>query len=258
MIQLENLTCGYGSKVVLKDVNFQISEGRMTCLLGKNGTGKTTLFKTILGILAPLRGKVFIDGRPLKSYPPKVLSQLISYVPQAHGTPFPFTVFEVVLMGQFSATEGFWHLPGRKHKAVALRVLQQLHIAKLRNRQFSTLSGGEQQLVLIARALAQQPRYIAMDEPTSNLDLGNQLQVMKMASWLRDEGYGVLMNTHNPEQALNYADQVILLRNGKVRKTGNPRQVLNSQMISEIYSADIELVEACTASGLRRRVCVAL
>ncbi|RKD90399.1 ABC transporter ATP-binding protein [Mangrovibacterium diazotrophicum] len=258
MIQLTNLSCGYGQKLVLEDVNLQIEAGKMTCLLGKNGTGKTTLFKTLLGMLPPLKGDIYLEGKPLKSYSPKSLSRLMSYVPQAHGTPFPFTVFEVVLMGQYSATESFWHVPGKKNKIIALKALQQLQIERLRHRQFASLSGGEQQLVLIARALAQQPQYITMDEPTSNLDLGNQLTVMKMASCLRDEGYGVIINTHNPEQALNYADQVVLLRNGKVRKAGNPIQVLNSQMISEIYSTDIELVEARTKDGLVRRVCVAL
>ena len=258
MIELNNLSCGYGQKLVLEDVNLQIEAGKMTCLLGKNGTGKTTLFKTLLGMLPPLKGNIYLEDKPLKSYSPKSLSRLLSYVPQAHGTPFPFTVFEVVLMGQYSATDSFWHVPVKKNKIIALKALQQLQIERLRHRQFSSLSGGEQQLVLIARALAQQPQYITMDEPTSNLDLGNQLTVMKMASWLRDGGYGVIINTHNPEQALNYADQVVLLRNGRVRKAGNPIQVLNSQMISEIYSTDVELIEARTKDGLVRRVCVAL
>lgn len=257
MITLEKLSCGYGRKVVLSEVNLTLEQGQLHCLLGKNGTGKTTLFKTVLGLLPPLKGEVFIEGKALKSYSPKTLSRMISYVPQAHGTPFPFTVFEVVMMGQFSASSGFWSVPGKQQRQIARKAMQQLQIEALANRRFSTLSGGEQQLVLIARALAQQPRYIAMDEPTSNLDLGNQLNVMKMASWLRDEGYGVLMNTHHPEQALNYADQVILLRNGKIRKAGHPVQVLNSEMISEIYHADIELIETVTKDGTTRRVCVA-
>lgn len=258
MIELSDLSCGYGQKRVLNEVNLQIEAGKMTCLLGKNGTGKTTLFKTLLGMLPALKGQIRLEGKPLQSYAPKALSRLMSYVPQAHGTPFPFTVFEVVLMGQYSASDGFWQVPDKKSKLIALKALQQLQIECLRNRLFSSLSGGEQQMVLIARALAQQPRYITMDEPTSNLDLGNQLTVMKMASWLRDQGYGIIMNTHNPEQALNYADQVVLLRNGRVRKAGNPVEVLNSQMISEIYSTDVELVEACTQDGQVRRVCVAL
>ena len=258
MIRLQNLSCGYGCQIILSEVDLQLEQAKLHCLLGKNGTGKTTLFKTILGLLQPLKGEVYIEGLKLKNYSPKTLSRMISYVPQAHGTPFPFTAFEVVQMGQFSATGGFWQVPGKRHRNMTRKAMHQLQIGALANRRFSTLSGGEQQLVLIARAMAQQPRYIAMDEPTSNLDLGNQLNVMKMASWLRDQGYGVIMNTHNPDQALNYADQVVLLRNGKVRKAGNPVQVLNSEMISELYSTDIELVEARTKDGRVRRVCVAL
>jgi len=257
MIELKNISCGYGKKLVLSGVNLTIEKGKITCLLGKNGAGKTTLFKIIMGMLPPIEGAVFLDKKPVGNYSPKELARFVSYVPQAHGTPFPFTVPEVVLMGQYACSNGFFRLPGKQNREVAMACIRMLGIERLKDKYFSMLSGGEKQLVLIARAMAQQPLFIAMDEPTSNLDLGNQVRVMKITEMLKEQGYGIIMNTHSPEQALNYADQVILLKDGKIRETGNPAQIMDSKLISEIYSTCIELVSARTESGMIRKVCIA-
>ena len=174
MIHLQDIQCGYGKKVILSDVNLTIEEGKLTCLLGKNGVGKTTLFKTILGLLTPLSGTVSFNNLPLNRYSQRTLAKVISYVPQAHGTPFPFTVLDVVMMGQHVHTKGFFSIPGKKNRDIAMECIKTLGIKALTNKYFSKLSGGEKQMVLIARAMAQQPQYIAMDEPTSNLDLGTR------------------------------------------------------------------------------------
>ena len=256
MIELKNISCGYGKKQVLSSVNLKIEEGKITCLLGQNGAGKTTLFKTIMGLLSPLNGTVFLNKKPLSHYTQKELARFFSYVPQAHNTPFPFTVSEVVLMGQYACSGGLLRLPRKENRKIATDCIHMLGIEKLKDNYFSTLSGGEKQLVLIARAMAQQPVFIAMDEPTSNLDMGNQVRVIKIAGMLKKQGYGIIMNTHAPEQALNFADHVILLKDGKVRKAGNPSQVLDSNMISEIYNTCIELVAAQTRNGDIRQVCI--
>jgi iron complex transport system ATP-binding protein len=258
MIELKNIVCGYGKKVVLSGVNLTIEPGKLTCLMGQNGAGKTTLFKIILGLLPPMSGEVLFNGKPIKMLTPKEMAMAISYVPQAHGTPFPFTVFDVVLMGQYAYSEGMFKLPLKKNRQIANECICQLGIGHLKENYFSDLSGGEKQLVLIARAMAQQPRFIAMDEPTSNLDLGNQVKVMKIAQLLKDEGYGVIMNTHNPDHALNFADQVVLLKNGKIRESGNPTYVIDSPLITEIYETPIELVTTHTMGGDQRRVCLAV
>jgi iron complex transport system ATP-binding protein len=258
MIELRNIVCGYGRKVVLSEVNLMIETGKLTCLMGQNGAGKTTLFKTLLGLLPPLEGAVFIDRKPISALSHKDMAMSISYVPQAHGTPFLFTVFEVVLMGQYAYAEGMFKLPSKKNRQVASESIGLLGIDHLKANYFSDLSGGEKQLVLIARALAQQPRFIAMDEPTSNLDLGNQVKVMKIAQLLKDEGYGVIMNTHNPDHALNFSDHVVLLKNGKIRESGNPKEVIDSTLITEIYGTPIELVTTHTMGGDQRRVCLAV
>lgn len=129
-------------------------------------------------------------------------------------------------------------------------------LEELSHQTFSKLSGGQKQMVLIARALAQQPKYIAMDEPTSNLDMGNSIKVMNMAKRLRDKGYGIIMNTHSPEQAINYANHVILLKDGRIAATGKPEEIIDSQIISDIYNANIELVEAKSSHGHTCKVCI--
>jgi len=207
--------------------------------------------------LLPISGKVFIENTELKNYVPGQLAKLISYVPQAHGTPFPFTVFDVVLMGQFTYSKGLFKLPDKKSRETALHCMDMLDISYLKDKYFSNLSGGEKQMVLIARGMAQQPLYIAMDEPTSNLDLSNQVKVLKIVQFLKKQGYGVIMNTHCPEQALNFADQVILLQNNEIKATGCPNEVLDSMTISELYGTQIELFSACTSNGIKRKVCLA-
>ncbi len=258
MIKLENLSCGYGNKIVLSDINMMIKEGELTCILGKNGTGKTTLFKTILGLLPSMNGKIFYQNNQIKNITNKKIASYISYVPQAHGTPFPYSVLEVVLMGQYIHTNGFIGKPNKRNKEIAINCITTLGIENLIHKDFSKISGGEKQMVLIARAMAQQPKFIAMDEPTANLDMGNSLHVMKVAHILKKQGYGVIMNTHSPEQALHFADKVIMLKNGSVSSIGNAEDVLKAETLSDLYNTPIELVEASTSSGEKRKLLVAL
>jgi iron complex transport system ATP-binding protein len=258
MIQLNNLECGYGKKRILSNVTGFIKQGEITCLLGKNGVGKTTLFKTILGLIPPLSGTITVKNKNITEYSHQELAKEISYVPQAHGTPFPFSVFDVVLMGNIAHTKGLFHHPTIESQHIAASCIALLGIKHLSHKTFSKLSGGEKQMVLIARAMAQQPKFIAMDEPTSNLDMGNNIKVMKITQMLKEKGYGVIINTHSPEQALNYADHVIMLKEGKIATSGNPNVVIDTQSISDIYNAEIELIETKTIKGNTRKVCVTI
>lgn len=258
MIRLKNTTCGYEKKIVLKDVNISIEQGVFTCLLGKNGAGKTTLFKTILRLLPPLKGEVILNGKHQKEYSHKELAKVISYVPQAHGMPFPYSAFDVVLMGQYVHAEGFFNFPGKQNKDIALQSIKTLGIEKLAYMQFEKLSGGEKQMVLIARAIAQRPLFIAMDEPTSNLDIDNQSKVMQSALLLKEKGYGVIINTHSPDIAMRYADKVILLKNGHVINSGSSTEIMDSKVISDLYNTDVEIASVKTDKGIIRKVCVLL
>jgi len=258
MIVFNNITCGYGNTAVLSGIVAQIRAREVTCLLGKNGVGKTTLFKTVLGLLPLIGGSIQYSGKNRGELSARQFARYISYVPQAHSNPFPFSVAEVVLMGQFAHSEGRLGLanPGTKQQDIAERCLVQLGIEYLKHRIFSSLSGGEKQMVLIARAMAQQTEFIAMDEPTSNLDLCNQMRVMQVVAKLKQCGYGVIINTHSPQHALQYADQVLLLKEGALHKAGSPETVITGASLSDLYGVPIEIVEACTAEGHTRKILV--
>ena len=258
MIRLHKIRCGYGKHVVLNDVSVSIEKAKLTCILGKNGVGKTTLFKTILGLLPALNGRILYDGKEREFFSGRDFAKYISYVPQAHGTPFPFTVLDVVLMGQYVHAVGIFGKPAKANVDIALWCIQKLGIENLTNRYFSKISGGEKQMVLIARAMAQQPQYIAMDEPTASLDMGNQARVMQLAGMLVHNGYGVIMNTHSPQQALQYADSVLMLRNGTVAEKGSPEEVLDSGTISQLYGTPLDIIETCTSTGDKRKILIAL
>ncbi|MFT3739316.1 MAG: ABC transporter ATP-binding protein [Breznakibacter sp.] len=258
MIRTEKLSCGYGSRAVLTNISLCFGQGQLTCLMGRNGVGKTTLFKTVLGLLKPLGGQVYINGKRLHGYSPLQLAKQVSYVPQAHGNPFPFTATEVVMMGQYAHSQSFWQGSSPHGRRNAIECLEGLGVGHLADKLFSKISGGEKQMVLIARAMAQKPQFIAMDEPTSNLDMGNQHKVMQTARLLVTQGYGVIINTHQPDHAANYADQVVLLNNGGMAACGAPQDVMRSDVISEIYNTKVEMLTARTSCGKIRSVCVAI
>ena len=211
MIQLEHIRCGYGKKAVLSAVTVPIEKGKLTCILGRNGAGKTTLFKTILGIIPALGGSIRYSAKPIGAFSAREFARYIGYVPQAHNTPFLYKVIDVVMMGRYAHSGTFTGRSDAKSVEIAVSCMCMLDIEHLKNKTFSSISGGEKQMVMIARALAQQPQFIAMDEPTSSLDVGNQVHVMQQAKMLTRKGIGVIMNTHAPQQALQYADKVIVV-----------------------------------------------
>jgi len=256
MIELRNIDCGYGDKKILSNVSFGIEPANFTCLLGVNGVGKTTLFKTILGLLPVMNGEIIYNGRSHKMLSELDYAKLISYVPQAHNSSFHFSVLDVVLMGQYAHVPGYLKRPNSKNLDIARWSIEMLGIEKLAYRNYTKLSGGEKQMVLIARAVAQQPKYIAMDEPTANLDMGNQTRVLRVTQKLRKKGYGIIMNTHSPQHALQYADNVILLHDGRVIGKGLPQKVLNSESASLLYNTPLEIVSATSCEGTMHQVLI--
>lgn len=258
MIAVKNISAGYGKKTILSNVYVDLHEGEFTCLLGKNGTGKTTLFKTLLGLIPSLHGNIYYKGENMLDMKPAQQANIISYVPQAHNTPFPYKVIDVVMMGQYTHTKNWFGKPSKDNRRAAMQCLEELGIAYFANKTFSKISGGEKQMVMIARAMAQRPKFIAMDEPTSNLDMGNQQQVINTIMKLKKAGYGIIMNTHSPEQAMNYADKVILLQNGRLAACGKPSEVLNSQLISQLYNTKVEMITTETSCGCTKHFCIAI
>ena len=238
MLTVRNLSCQYGSRPVLWDVSFTLQEGELVFLLGANGAGKSTLFRCILGLLPQYKGELLIQGNAARTLSPRTLARLISYVPQNHHPTFAYSALNMVLMGTNHALPPFAS-PGKREYALARKVMEQLGIGDLENRDFNTLSGGEQQLVLTARAIAQQGKILLMDEPTASLDYGNQLRVLEQTRELARQGYTILLSCHDPQLALLYADRVIALHDGKIIADGKPGQVITPELLRTLYQVDV-------------------
>lgn len=234
-----NLTIGYSERVVGRGLNLALEEGEALALLGPNGGGKTTLLKTLLGILQPLAGEALIDGRSLAVIPIRERARRIAYVPQSHVPTFSFSVESVVLMGR-TAHGSLFSRPTAHDHAVAAHALDRFGIAHLNERPYTMLSGGERQLVLLARALAQEPQFIVLDEPTASLDFGNQGKVMREIRALAASGHGVLFTTHDPNHALRGADRAYLLRDGERLAEGPVADVLDRERLEALYGAPVE------------------
>lgn len=235
------LTIGYPDHVVGRSLDVALSTGEALALLGPNGGGKTTLLKTLLGLLAPKAGEVRLGERSLRRYGDRERARLIAYVPQSHAATFAFTVEAIVLMGR-SAHGGLFSRPSAADRAVAARALERFGIAHLADRPYTMISGGERQLALLARALAQEPQFIVLDEPTASLDFGNQGRVMREIRALAASGHGVLFTTHDPNHALRAADRAYLLRNGTCIAEGAVADVLRREQLEELYGAPVDIL----------------
>lgn len=243
MIEIDRLRFAYAAKEVLKGVSFSAAAGELLAVLGPNGVGKTTLFRCMLGLQRGYEGTICFDGIDAKSLSPRALAHRIAYIPQTRGPAFCYSAFDMVLMGtthEISALQ----VPGRRETETAEGALERLGILALRDKGFGQLSGGEQQLVLIARALAQNSRILLMDEPTASLDYGNQALVLRQVRALADEGYTVLLSTHNPQHALWYADRALALLDGAVEAQGRPADVIDAPLIRRLYGVEVSLESA--------------
>lgn len=247
----ERLDYGYPGRSVGEDVSLELSAGEVLCVLGPNGSGKTTLLRTLLGLLPPQGGNIVLDGKPLAAWPRHALAKVMAYVPQAHGGYFAFSVRDLVLMGR-TAHLGLFAVPAQRDREAAMRALEALGIAHLADQACTEISGGERQLAMIARALAQGATLLVLDEPTAGLDFGNQLRVLQQIEALAASGIGILFSTHDPDQALQCADQALLLRPGGLLCSGAPDTVLNRDNLRELYGVAVDIVEL--PGG--RRACV--
>lgn len=246
----QELAFGYPRKPVGRGVSLAVESGEVLCLLGPNGSGKTTLFKTLLGLLKLQDGDITLDDASIRNLPRRSLAQAMAYVPQASVAYFPFTVMDTVLMGR-TARMGLFATPSRRDREVALAALATLRIAELADNLFPLISGGQRQLVLIARALAQEPRILVVDEPTASLDFGNQLLLLAHIERLARDGLGVILSTHDPDHALGCADRVAMLHRGRLLRYGVPAQVVTGESLALLYGVGIEV-----ASVRDRRVCI--
>ncbi len=235
-----DLSFGYPERLVGQGANLAMAPGEILCLLGPNGSGKTTLFKTLLGLLPARGGTVRIGGRPIGTFKRPELARLIAYVPQAQAAPFPYTTLDLVLMGRV-AHRGVFAGPTRQDRDIAGEALDQLGILDLAQRDVTRLSGGQRQLVVVARAIAQAAPLIVMDEPTASLDFGNQVVVLNHVKRLAAQGTGVVLSTHNPDHAFAIANRVILMQDGELLVQGTPSEVLTAQRLQQVYGVPVRV-----------------
>ena len=241
MLAVSGLAFGFPGRTVGHDVSFALADGEVMCVLGPNGGGKTTLFRTLLGLLPRHSGSIVLAHQPIEKLSRREVARRVGYVPQGHAGYFAFTVREFVLMGR-TAHVGAFASPAKADIAVVERVLQSLGIAQLADRPVTQISGGERQLALVARALAQEPQLLVMDEPTASLDFGNQVRVLQAISDLAASGISVLFATHAPDQAFLAARRVLLLAEGRALAVGTPQEVIRPDTLEQLYGVRVEVV----------------
>jgi iron complex transport system ATP-binding protein len=239
-LKVKNLEFSYASAPILKDVCMELAPSEMLSIVGPNGVGKSTLIRCINRILKPDKGSILLDEQEIKEMSMTEIARHMGYVPQTSTSAFPATVFDTVLMGRRPRLG--WHSSEGDVEKV-LEILKQLGIVKFAMRDFGELSGGQQQKVLVARALAQEPDILLLDEPTSNLDIRHQLDVMELIKKLvMEKGISAIMAVHDLNLASRYADKVIMMNGGSIVSAGGPPSVLIPENIASVYGVEVEVV----------------
>ena len=256
MLEVKQAVCGYRkgkkSRIIINGLDLCVDHGDIMCILGKNGAGKTTLFRSILGSLPLIKGKIEIDHQDLLSMGRTRIAKRIAYVPQSHVPPFPFTVRQVVEMGRVSHMK-IYSTPSRKDRAAAQEAMSVMGVLKLSELPYTEISGGERQLVLIARAIAQEADYLIMDEPSANLDFGNQVRVMELIKKLAADGRGVIMTTHYPDQVFMAESYCTVIRDRDHFISGRAEEILTEEIMKELYGIETRVIASVSESGRKAR-----
>jgi iron complex transport system ATP-binding protein len=254
MLEVKSLAFSYGNRPVFKNISFSLKKGEIMCILGPNGAGKSTLIKCIAGILKPDNGSVFIQGEDTVSLGVRGIARNIGYVPQQNEVVFPFTVLDFVVMGRAPHLSMFAS-PGAEDIKLAKESLATVGISDLTERPVAKLSGGQSQMVLIARALVQKPALLLLDEPTSHLDFGNQILVLETVQKLASLGMSIVMNTHMPDHAFLLGDRAAALSGGRLVAVGKVETVVTSNIMSSVYGVNVAIREI---EDMKRKVCLPL
>jgi iron complex transport system ATP-binding protein len=242
-ISIKNASFRYGEKNIFTDLSFGVCPGEVLCLLGANGCGKTTLLRCLNGYLKLNSGSITLENTEITTLPATALAKRIGFVFQDNSTTFPYSVLEIVRMGRAPHLKMF-SSPGPKDTKIAEQALEKVGIPHLRDKKFTQISGGERQLAVIARTLAQEPDVILMDEPTSALDFRNQTLVLRMITRLSEQGMTIIMSSHFPNNALLFSNRVAMMHRGRFIALGKASEVINEQNLKEIYGIGVRILSA--------------
>lgn len=247
--------CGYDKKhPILKYINFNVKEGDVCCLLGPNGCGKSTLFKSMLGLIPLLGGKVTVDGEDTANWSPSRMASTMAYVSQTHTPPFPYQVKDVVMLGRVNSI-GYMGKPSANDHKIVEQAMVDMGVYEMCDKPYTEISGGELQLVMIARAIAQEPKILVLDEPTAALDYGNAMRVIDKVRGLAESGLSVVMTTHSPDHAFMCESNVVLLQKNAPMVFGTAQEVITEENMRSAYGINVKIVEFENARGKIMRLC---
>lgn len=251
LFNVKDISFSYDNEEIFSQISFSIEKGDVLCILGPNGTGKTTLIKCLNGLHEIDSGEILINGKDIKKLSFKEISKHIGYIPQSHVPSFPFKVFDVVLMGRapyLNLTDS----PKEEDVEIAMDSLKTLGIEYLKDKEYTNLSGGERQLVFLARVLCQKPDILILDEPTSHLDFGNQIKLLEIIDNLAKNGLSIIMSSHFPDHAFLSSTKVAIMKDKRFIDFGTPDNVVTEDNLRKAYSIDVKLMELDD----KRKVCV--
>lgn len=253
LFEVNNISFSYGEDLIFSDISFSIDKGDVLCVLGPNGTGKTTLIKCLNGLNEINSGEILINGKNIQRLSFREISKHIGYIPQSHIPSFPFTVLDVVMMGR-APYLNISSTPKEEDEEIALNALKALSIDYLKDKEYTNLSGGERQLVFLARVIAQQPDILILDEPTSHLDFGNQIKLLEIVKNLSDAGLSIIMSSHFPDHGFLSSTKVAIMKDKKFIDLGKPDDVITEDNLSKAYGINVNLIEHDNG----RKVCIPL
>ncbi len=243
IVEVEDLSAGYGDGFVIHDLAFSLQAGEFVTILGKNGSGKSTLIKALLGLLKNVAGRAAVAGQDISRLNSRQIAKIVAYVPQIFDASFEFTVLEIIHMGRYSH-QGRFERPTPADERAIEEVMRSARVASLKDKKLAHLSGGERQRVFIARALAQDTPLLFLDEPSSHLDISYQLDVYRLLKKLQEEkGKTILCTEHNINLAIPFSDWLMFLKDGRIHSLGPPRDLITGESIRAVFAADVDVRE---------------
>ncbi len=241
ILEIQDLTAGYGNGDIIKNISFSLNKGEFLSVLGRNGSGKSTMIKAIQGLLMDISGKILLDGKEMSAHKPRELAQKMAYVPQMFEVSFEFTVEEIILMGRY-VHQGKFTCITAADKSIIEEIMDLTETTRLKNKKIAHLSGGERQRVFIARALAQDTPLLFLDEPSAHLDINYQVEIYQILKRLQEEkNKTILTAEHNINLAVPYSQRLLFLQNGGIHSLGPPSELITKQNIQEVFHTDVDV-----------------